>query len=177
MSKFQFARASAALGALALLSMPSVSAQAALLGPDAGVCASGNGPAVLVRVTGLKSRVGQLRVRTFPGNNSKAWFNKKMQLKRTEVVLPASGPVEVCMPVPAAGGYVVDIRHDANNNRDTDKADGAGVSGNPNVSFFSFLMGKKPPAAQVVVNVGKGVATTNIVVKYLQGGSFKPVGG
>jgi uncharacterized protein (DUF2141 family) len=157
----------------ALFSIPS--GAEANIGPDAGVCASGNGPAALVRVVGLKNRAGKVRVRTFDGTNPKAWFDKKRALKRTEVAIPGSGAVEICMPVPKAGSYVIDLRHDTNGNGDSDRADGAGATGNPSISLFDFLLGKKPPASKVVVQVGNGITPISITMKYLQGGSFKPV--
>ncbi|HMT43338.1 MAG TPA: DUF2141 domain-containing protein [Chakrabartia sp.] len=164
------------LAALALAMAPLSVADAQILGPEAPRCASGDGPALLVRVTGLKSRAGTIRVRTFAGNNPKSWFDKTQKLARVLVPAGGSGPVDVCVGVPRAGGYVVDIRHDINANGDTDKSDGAGVSGNPSVSFLDFMLGRKPPAEKVVVNVGQGVTTVPIVVKYLQGGSFRAVG-
>jgi uncharacterized protein (DUF2141 family) len=157
-----------------LLNAPS-GGQATILGPDAAKCASGAGPALLVTVVGLKSRLGAVRARTFDGANRKSWFDKKMALRRTQVTVPSAGPVEICMPVPKPGGYVVDIRHDANGNDDTDRSDGAGASGNPDISLFSFMLGSKPPASKVVVNVGPNVTPVTIVVKYIQGGSFKPI--
>lgn len=163
------------VAAAATLLFPVSAAQSTILGPDAPKCASGDGPAILVRVSGLKSRAGKVRVRTFAGAQPKSWFDKKFALKRTEVDVPDAGSVDVCMPVPQAGGYVVDVRHDVNNNGSTDRADGAGASGNPNTSLFDFLLGKKPPASKVVVQVGEGVTTVPIVAKYLKGGSFQPV--
>jgi hypothetical protein len=71
------------------------------------------------------------------------------------------------MPVPAAGVYAVDVRHDANNNGDTDKADGAGASGNPKITLFDIIFGRKPPAAQVQVHVGHGTTIVPITVRYL----------
>jgi uncharacterized protein (DUF2141 family) len=152
-----------------------ISSQATILGPDAARCASGAGPALLVKVVGLKTRTGAVRARTFDGANRKSWFDKKMALRRTETAVPASGPIEICMPVPKPGGYVVDIRHDSNGNGDTDRSDGAGASGNPDISLFSFMLGSKPSAAKVVVNAGPSVTPVTIVVKYIQGGSFKPI--
>jgi hypothetical protein len=145
------------------------------VGPDSGVCEAGNGPAALVRVVGLKSRSGKVRVRTFDGARPKSWFDRKQALKRIEVPVPASGAVEVCVAVPKAGGYVIDLRHDTNGNGDSDRSDGAGASGNPNISLFDFLLGKKPPANKVVVQIGNSVTPVSITMKYLQGGSFKPV--
>jgi uncharacterized protein (DUF2141 family) len=150
-------------------------ANAAILGPDSGVCASGDGPAVLVRVTGLKNRAGTVRARTFAGSNPSSWFDKRSYLKRTQVATPEAGAVEICMPVPKPGAYVVDIRHDVNNNGDTDRADGGGASGNPKISLFDVIFGRKPPASKVAFNVGPGVTPITIVVNYASGGGMKPV--
>lgn len=155
---------------LALAGQPAP-AGATILGPDAIRCASGDGPAILVRVTGLKSRQGTVRARTFVGNNPSAWFNRKAALRRTQVPIPASGPVEICMPVPRAGSYVVDIRHDVNGNGDTDRADGGGASGNPKFSLIDILLGRKPPASQVTFPVGNGVTPITIAVNYVSGGT------
>lgn len=164
------------LGAGVLLAaMPAATAGAAILGPDAAACASGDGPAILVTVTGFKRNAGLVRARAFAGNVPASWFDKKRALKRTEVAVPASGVAQICLKVPRPGGYVVDIRHDLNANGGTDKSDGAGASGNPNISLFDFFLGKKPPASKVVVNVSQGVVTVPITVKYIQGGSFKPI--
>lgn len=149
-------------------------AQAAAIGPDAALCNSGGGPAILVRVEGLKDRVGPVRVRTFGGSPS-TYFDKKKTLKRVELSPPASGPVEICMAVPGPGVYAVDIRHDVNRNGDTDKSDGAGASGNPKISLFDILFGNRPSPQKVAVRVGNGVTPITIQVKYLQGGSFRAV--
>lgn len=162
---------------LALVALPfalagqSAPASATILGPDAVRCASGDGPAVLVRVTGLKNRQGSIRARTFVGNNPSAWFNRNAALRRTQVPVPANGPVEICMPVPRAGTYVVDVRHDVNGNGDTDRADGGGASGNPKFSLIDILLGRKPPASQVAFPVGNGVTPITIAVNYVSGGS------
>jgi uncharacterized protein (DUF2141 family) len=171
MVKMRFASAAA----LAAFLLPLSGAAGAPLGPDAARCAAGDGPAVLVKVVGLKNRVGKVRVRTFNGANSAHWFNKKFAMKRTEVDIPSGGPVEICMSVPKAGAYVLDLRHDMNNNGDSDRADGVGASGNPVISMFDVMFGKKPPAAKVVMQVGNGVTTAVITMKYLSGGSFKPI--
>ena len=149
-------------------------AGAAILGPDAAACARGEGPAILISVVGFKNRVGTVRARTFGGSPS-TWFDKKHYLKRTLADVPGSGPVAICMPVPRPGTYAVDIRHDINGNSDTDKSDGAGASGNPHVSLFDVIFGRRPPAKKVAIEVGDGVTPITIVLKYVSGGSVKPV--
>jgi uncharacterized protein (DUF2141 family) len=157
-----------------LAAMPASPVMAAI-GPDAAQCNTGDGPALLVRVSGFKNRNGTVRVRTFAGNMQSSWFDKKRALRRVLVDLPDSGVVDVCVAVPRAGPFVVDVRHDINGNKDSDRSDGAGVSGNPNVSVFDFFIGKKPPASKVVVNATAGVTVVPITMKYIQGGSFKAV--
>jgi uncharacterized protein (DUF2141 family) len=163
------------LTVLGVACAPLSAGDAAILGPDSARCANGAGPAVLVRVTGLKSRSGTVRARTFLAAKPATWFDKKQALSRTQVAVPGSGPIEICMPVPRPGSYVVDIRHDANGNDSTDRSDGAGASGNPDISLFSFLIGKKPPASKVAFQVNDGVTPILIQVKYIQNGSFKPI--
>lgn len=163
MLKFR-ARHAAAMAAGALLL--GSTADAVVLGPAAGLCTSGKGPAVLVHVTGLRNRAGTVRARLFPGNNPNAWFNKKMHIGRILAPTPDAGPVDICVPVPRPGNYVVDVRHDINNNSDTDRADGGGASGNPKIGMLDVLFGRKPPARQVVFSVGQGVTPITITVRY-----------
>ena len=171
MSKFRFCLIGLPLAAAAAFAVP---AEATVLGPDAAVCARGDGPAILVNVVGFKSRAGTVRARTFGGSPS-TWFDKKHYLKKTLADLPSSGAVAICMPVPGPGTYAVDIRHDINANSDTDKSDGAGASGNPPISLFDIVFGRRPPANKVSVQVGTGVTPITIVLKYVMGGSVKPV--
>ena len=171
MSKFRFC----IIGlSLVFGSAISATACAAILGPDAAVCTRGDSPAILVNVVGFKNRAGTLRARTFGGSPS-TWFDKRFFLKRTLLPIPATGAVAICMPVPHPGVYAVDIRHDINDNGQTDKADGAGASGNPQVSLFDVLFKRKPPADKVSVRVGDGVTPITIVLKYVSGGSMEPV--
>jgi uncharacterized protein (DUF2141 family) len=137
-----------------------------ILGPQPAMCAEGDGPAILVKASGFKNRAGTIRVRTFGGSPS-TYFDKRHTLKRVEYAVPTSGPIEVCMPVPAPGVYAVDVRHDINSNSDTDRSDGAGASGNPKITLFDILFGRKPPAKQVQVSVGKGTTVVPIQVRYL----------
>ncbi|MFM7029401.1 MAG: DUF2141 domain-containing protein [Chakrabartia sp.] len=152
--------------ALSLPFMGPGAGAAQALGPNPGLCDGGAEPAILVKVSGLKNRNGKIRVRTFTGDPD-TYFNKKYALKRLEYPTPAAGPVEICVPVSAPGVYAVDIRHDANDNGDTDRSDGVGASGNPKFSLWHILFGKKPPAQQVQIAVGRGTTIVAIQVRYL----------
>lgn len=157
-----------------LLPLLLTAAPAQVLGPDAASCDPGGGPAMLVVVNGLKSRAGKVRIRTY-GGDPKTYFNNKKFLLRTQIPTPPSGAVRICMPVPAPGYYAIDLRHDANDNGETDRADGGGASGDPRLSLIDMLFGRKPPAAKVRVLVGDGVTTVPVTAMYLKGGSFKPI--
>lgn len=136
-------------------------------------CPASSGPALFVDVTGFKNRAGQVRVRVF-GGATKTWFDKKHWIARVQVPTPASGKVGFCMPVARPGTYAVDVRHDTDFDGETDRGDGGGVSGNPQVSLMDVLFGRKPDPMVVAVQVGQGATTVPITLKYLQGGSFKP---
>jgi uncharacterized protein (DUF2141 family) len=154
---------------------PLASAGAAVLGPHADDCTDGK-PAMLVRVEGLKSRTGLIRVQTYGGDPAR-YFDKGAYLERVQVRVPAAGPVEVCMPVPKAGTYAVSVKHDANGNGSTDVgSDGGGFSGNPNLSLLDVIFKRKPAPAQVEVRV-TGLTTVPVRLNYVHGTSVGPVRG
>lgn len=130
-----------------------------------GACTASSGPAVHVNITGLKHRKGTVRIRLF-GGDPKTYFDKRYALERIEFATPDQGNVEYCVKVPRAGTYTLDVRHDTNGNGKSDKADGAGVSGNPKVSILDVILKRKPPATKVQIKVGSESPTTTIVVKY-----------
>lgn len=137
-----------------------------------GVCAADAGPSIHLKIVGLKDRSGTVRIRLFDGD-PKTYFDKRHALQRIEFATPDRGTVEYCIEAPHAGTYAVDVRHDANGNGKTDRADGAGVSGNPDVSLLDIVFKRKPPATKVQIKVGSESTSTTIVVKYLSGGKFK----
>lgn len=152
----------------------SVPAGAAVLGPDAAGCASDSaGPAMLVHVEGLKARTGNVRVQVYGGNPGR-YFEKGSYLRRVDVKVPASGAVDVCVPVAAAGTYAVSVRHDVDGSGSTGRNDGGGMSGNPRMSLFDVLFKRKPDPRQVQVSV-HGVVQVPIVMNYVQGSSFGPL--
>jgi hypothetical protein len=128
---------------------------------------------MLVRVEGLKSRTGLLRVQSYGGNPS-TYFDKGAYLRRIEISLPPSGVVDVCVPVPAAGVYAISVRHDVDGSGSTGLNDGGGMSGNPRMSLWSVISKRKPDPHQVQVSV-QGVVHVPIVMNYVRGGSFGPV--
>jgi uncharacterized protein (DUF2141 family) len=156
----------AGLVTIALLIHPAISAQN-------GLCSSIAGPSVLVKVVGLKNRTGTVRIRVF-GGDPKTYFDKKYALTRIEFDAPNSGAVERCIAVAKAGTYAIDVRHDTNGNGKSDKADGAGISGNPEVSLLDVLFKKRPPARKVQITVNGSATSVSIIVKYLSGGKLKP---
>lgn len=164
----------AILSAAAVLAS-AVPAGAQILGPHAARCAPGAGPAVLATVVGLKNRNGTIRLRLFGGSTS-TWFDKKKYLVRIEVPTPAAGAIRVCLPAPRPGVYAVDLRHDANNNNDTDRADGGGASGDPQVSLWDIILGRKPSPRVVGFEVGPGVKELTITTMYVSGTKLRPIG-
>lgn len=158
----------AGLGFMALLSPAS-------LGAQNGPCSTTTGPSIHLKIAGLKNRAGTVRIRLF-GGSPKTYFDKRYALERIEFTVPRSGDIERCIAVPSAGTYAVDVRHDVNNNGRSDKSDGAGASGNPDVSLLDIIFKKKPPTSNVQITVGHGSTVTTIIVKYLSGGKLKFAG-
>lgn len=154
------------LAVVAFVLAPASLGAAQILGPAPAICGAGDVPSILVKLSGLRDRNGKVRVRTFGGSPT-TYFDKTKALKRVEYPVPEAGPVEICMPVPGPGLYAVDVRHDANNNGNTDKADGAGASGNPHLSLFDIIFKRRPPAKQVQVSVGDGTTVVPILVRYM----------
>ncbi|MFN7717499.1 MAG: DUF2141 domain-containing protein, partial [Sphingomonadaceae bacterium] len=84
------------------------------LNNDMSRCTSGNGPAVLVQVRGIKEATGKVRVQSYPAIAG-VWLAKGRWLHRVET--PASaGSMNICIPVPAEGKYGIAVRHDRNGN-------------------------------------------------------------
>lgn len=137
------------------------------------VCPAGE-PAMLVHITGFKARTGTIRVQSY-GGDPEHYFDKGTYLKRVEVKVPDSGPLDVCMTVPGPGRYAVSVRHDVDGTGKTGKSDGGGMSGNPHLSLFDLMLKRKPAPSEVSVEVGHGVKTVPITLNYLAGGSFRPV--
>lgn len=158
---------SALTAVLLAVAMP---ASAAPLGPDASSCRPGTGDnALLVSVSGLKSRTGMVRVQLY-GGNAADFLAKGKKLRRIEVPVRA-GAMDVCVAVPQPGRYAVAVRHDADANRKSGWSDGGGFSRNPSISLTKL----KPRYSQVAINVGPGVNRVPVVMQYRRGLSIGPI--
>jgi uncharacterized protein (DUF2141 family) len=164
MSKLMLAAALATLGVVA----PASAAEAAL-GPDAASCRAGSGePALLVNVSGFKSRTGRVRVQIYDASN---FLVKGKRVRRIDLPVTSSA-MPICVSLPGANSYAVAVRHDTDGDNDKgDWSDGGGFSRNPKISLLKL----KPSFSQVAVPVGKGVKSVNVVLNYRQGLSIGPV--
>lgn len=160
-----------AAGALAA---PCAPAAAIIVGPHVATCETGGKPAMLVRIVGLKTRTGNIRVQSYGGDPAH-YFDKGSYIERVDVPTPASGTVEVCMPVARSGLYAVSVRHDVTGKGGTDMADGGGMSGNPSLSLMDVVFKRRPSPVQVQVRVDGGVTQVPIVLNYVRGGAFGPI--
>lgn len=153
--------------AAALLAVP---AGATAVGPDAARCRAGApGDALLVSVSGLKSRSGTVRVQLY-GASAADFLAKGKRLHRVDVPVSATR-MDVCVALPAPGRYAVAVRHDADANKKSGWNDGGGFSRNPKVTLTSL----KPKHSEVAFNVSGGVHRVPVVMQYRQGLSIGPI--
>lgn len=133
------------------------------IGNNLSKCQSGNGPAVLVKVSGLKAVAGKIRVQSYRGTKSE-WLKKGAWLHRIDV--PVTGrSMNFCMPIDQAGTYGIAVRHDVNGNGKTEiSKDGGGMSNNPSINIFNL---GKPSYKKTAISVGNGVKAINIRMRYL----------
>ncbi|WOK35733.1 DUF2141 domain-containing protein [Sphingomonas sp. C3-2] len=148
-------------------------AVAAPIGPHAESCENG-GPAVIARVSGLKSHGGTVRVQLY-AENEKTFLEKRQYLQRVDVPVKA-GAMDICVPVPKPGRYALSVRHDVDGNGKTSRSDGGGFSGNPKVSLGDLIAKRKPDLHDVAFTVGSQPRVVPVTLRYVQGLSFKPIG-
>lgn len=126
-------------------------------------CNAGDGPAVLVTVTGLTAATGKIRVQSYKATPSE-WLNKGAWINRIESRATATS-MSFCLPMPAPGSYGIAVRHDKNGNGKTDfRQDGGGFSNNPKLSIFNL---GKPAAKKAAITVGNDVKRITINMQYL----------
>jgi uncharacterized protein (DUF2141 family) len=164
-----FSTAALALGVMSLGTgiLPGAAAPAAaqytqIIPNDMRKCAPGGGPAVRLTIRGIKSATGNIRLQTYRATKAD-WLEKDKWINRIEV--PARrGSMTFCVPLPAAGDYAIAVRHDANNNDDTDiMQDGGAMSNNPAITIFNLA---RPSVEQTRFRVGKGVERMTITMLY-----------
>jgi len=147
-------------------------ASAAPVGPHASLCAAGK-PAVLVHVPAVKAPKGSLSVKLYASNPA-TFLEKGKYLRKVEVPVNRSGPIEVCVPVPAANGrYAVSVRHEVKGEKS--RADGGGFSGNPKLSLVDIALKRKPSLAAVSFEVSGKTRVVPVVLNYIEGTSIQRV--
>lgn len=167
--------ASAALCGAMLVPL-TVEAQAGVLG-DSTACAGGGGPAIRVNVSGLKDRIGELKLELYPANEADFLKDDRDLIKegkffrRVRVPTPQSGPITLCIKAPTPGHYALLFTHNRDGRNKFDFwSDGAGFPSNVKLGRT------RPKLDMAAINVGSGVTTTNIQAQYLRGlGGFGPI--
>jgi uncharacterized protein (DUF2141 family) len=149
------------------------------LGKAEGKCRAGEaGPALLVRVEGLKDHKGNLKLEVYPANDAdflqddNILINQGKVFRRVEQAVGAADPVELCVRIPGPGTYAVSVLHDRDSNRKFGlSVDGIAFSGNPKLGL------SKPKAAHSSVAVtGNGLSRISVVMNYRTGlMSFGPL--
>lgn len=143
---------------------------AAPIGPDADVCIRGNAPSVLVRVPALKKPTGKLRVQIY-GSDPAEFLAKGQWLKRIDLPVDSSGPLNVCVALPEPGAFAVAVRHDLDGNGKSGWNDGGGFSRNPDISLFDL----KPDYEKVAIAVGNETKVIEVYMNYRRGLAIKPL--
>lgn len=135
------------------------------------------GPALIVTADGLKDRQGVLKLEVYPANDHDFLEDDNKLImagktfRRVVMPVPASGPVRLCVRVPAPGTYAVSLLHDRNANRKFDLSkDGIGFTGDPKLGM------SKPKARDASVTAGGGLTSSTIILNYRMGlFSFGPL--
>lgn len=161
---------SLALAAAASLGLAPTVAHAQVLGVDAAACTSGQGPAILATVTGLKDRQGTIKLELYPPNQDDFLAGDDDLAKagkffrRITVTPPASGDALVCIRVPHPGRYALFFGHDRDGKSKFNFwSDGAGFPSNHRIGRA------RPKLVDALIDVGPGVTRTTIRAQYLRG--------
>ena len=151
-----------ALSAVALAAAPAAAQYRQTISNNLGQCRSGDGPAVLVTVDGVKASKGRIRVQSYRANASD-WLKKGRWINRIDAAARA-GTMTFCVPVPSAGSYGIAVRHDLDGDGETDlSSDGGGMSNNPSINIFNL---GKPSYTKTAFTVD-GVKSIRIHLRYM----------
>lgn len=149
--------------------------------PDLGVaegrCRPGEaGPSFLVTPVGMQDRQGRLKLEVYPDNDTDFLADDNVLVaagrtfRRVEVPVPATGPIQLCIRVPQAGGYSVVLLHDRDSNRRFGwRVDGIGFASNPRLGL------SKPRAARARAVAGNGPTRLSITMNYRHGLGMAPI--
>lgn len=149
------------------------------LGKAEGRCRPGEqGPALLVRIDGLKDHNGNLKLEVYPANDKdflqddNILISEGKVFRRVEQPVGADDPVQLCVRIPGPGTYAVSVLHDRDANRKFGlSVDGIGFSGNPKLG-----MSKPKAAHSSVVVTGNGLSRITVIMNYRTGlMSFGPL--
>ena len=166
-----------ALGGALLVPLTAVEAQAGVLGPDSSACTSGHGPAIRVIVSGLKDRIGELKLELYPATEADFLKDDRDLVKEgkffrsVRVPTPQTGAVVMCIKAPTPGRYALLFTHNRDGKNKFDFwSDGAGFPSNVKLGRT------RPKLNMATINVGPGVTNTDIRAQYLRGlGGFGPM--
>ncbi|MBI1403877.1 MAG: DUF2141 domain-containing protein [Porphyrobacter sp.] len=135
-----------------------------------------SGPSFLVEVDGLKDRKGNLKLEVYPANDEDFLQDDNILIaagktfRRVEQAVPADGPVELCIRVPAPGPYAVSLLHDRDSNRKFGwRVDGIGFASNPKLGWG------KPKVEKAIARAGASPTRVRIVLNYWRGLGMRPV--
>src|SRR5688572_25485742 len=167
-SSVMFKLTAKAGGIAAVVLMAQASPAQAVLGPDAAAC-RGNRPALLVNVSRLKARTGNIRVNVY-GNDPHRFLARGRYVRQINVRASRSGPMRSCVALRAAGSNAVAVRHDVDGDGN-DWSEGGGFSRNPRLSLTSL----RPRYQNGAFDVGGGIQNLNVVLNYRFGLSVRPV--
>lgn len=154
------------LGAMMMLA-PAMPAHAAI-GSDAAACDSGEGPAILADISGLKDRKGRVKLELYPATeedflkDDRDLIAQGKFFRRVWADMPASGPVEICIKVPHPGRYAMFFTHDRDGkNKFNFWVDGGGLPTNQRIGM------SRPKLASAVIEAGSGITVAHIRAQYL----------
>lgn len=152
-------------------------AQAGIIGGDAAACTSNEGPAIQANITGLKDRIGELKLELYPATEADFLKDDRDLIaqgkffRRVRVPTPQAGAIAMCIKAPRPGRYALLFTHDRDGkNKFSFWSDGAGFPSDRKLGR------SRPKLEQAIVDVGRGVTVMTIRVQYLRGlGGFAPI--
>ena len=163
---------------LALIGLAAALQSTPALGVEAARCRPHEpGPAILVTVAGLKDRQGRLRAEIYPAVAGDFLADDNVLVaagkvfRRAVIAVPATGPAQLCLRVPAPGTYALSVVHARSGGHGFSLLhDGIGFASNPRLGH------SKPEADEARIVAHAGITPTTVVMNYRSGlFSFAPL--